>query len=263
MDRGLSSSPSAESDPELFDTLSLSLSDMLDGWDSDLDSSGGFSGEDADDEGEDEEDEEEGGEGEGEDEGEGGIGVSEVCSSAAPPPSRLGRLVRKAIEQMHSSRYEVPRDPLPRGPAYLPHVLHVYKHEQPDKFREELRVTPFTFDRLVARLADDPIFTNNSEKAQMPVENQVAIALWRFGRFGNGATLQQVANWAGCGKGTADLVTRRIMTAVLRPSFLNEFIRLPTPEEKEDAKCWVEAHSCKAWRDGWCMVDGTLVPLDE
>ncbi|PIL29413.1 hypothetical protein GSI_09465 [Ganoderma sinense ZZ0214-1] len=97
----------------------------------------------------------------------------------------------------------------------------------------------------------------------MPVETQVAIALWRFGRYGNGASLQQVANWAGCGKGMVDLVTRRVMTAVLHLSFLDEYIRLPTKEEKEKAKEWVESHSCKAWRDGWCMVDGTLVPLDE
>ncbi|KIY53655.1 hypothetical protein FISHEDRAFT_68686, partial [Fistulina hepatica ATCC 64428] len=30
---------------------------------------------------------------------------------------------------------------------------------------------------------------------------------------------------------------------------------------KERAKEWVESVSCPAWRDGWCMVDGTLVPL--
>ncbi|EJF65499.1 hypothetical protein DICSQDRAFT_50638, partial [Dichomitus squalens LYAD-421 SS1] len=44
-------------------------------------------------------------------------------------------------------------------------------------------------------------------------------------------------------------------------SLLEKYIRLPTPEEKEDAKAWVEEHSCHAWRHGWCMVDGTLVPL--
>ena len=60
-----------------------------------------------------------------------------------------------------------------------------------------------------------------------------------------------------------DLITRRVMTAVLRPDFLDDVIHFPTPEEKEEAKEWVENHSCKAWRGGWCMVDGTLVPLDE
>ncbi|CAK5263862.1 unnamed protein product, partial [Mycena citricolor] len=79
--------------------------------------------------------------------------------------------------------------------------------------------------------------------------------------FGNAASLQKVANWAGVGKGTVTLVTRRVLTAILRPDFMSETVRLPTPVEKEKAKAWVEAHSCRAWRNGWCMVDGTLVPL--
>jgi hypothetical protein len=37
---------------------------------------------------------------------------------------------------------------------------------------------------------------------------------------------------------------------------------MPTPGEKEEAKQWVEKRSsCPAWRDGWCFVDGTLIPL--
>ncbi|KAG2336963.1 hypothetical protein BDR05DRAFT_978651 [Suillus weaverae] len=32
-------------------------------------------------------------------------------------------------------------------------------------------------------------------------------------------------------------------------------------KEKEAAKAWVKAHSCKAWHDEWCLVDGTLIPL--
>ena len=35
----------------------------------------------------------------------------------------------------------------------------------------------------------------------------------------------------------------------------------PNKEVKEQAKEWVEAHSCYKWRDVWWMVDGTLVPL--
>ena len=38
-------------------------------------------------------------------------------------------------------------------------------------------------------------------------------------------------------------------------------IRWPSEDEKEESKWWVEAASCYAWRDGYCMVDGTLVVL--
>jgi hypothetical protein len=95
----------------------------------------------------------------------------------------------------------------------------------------------------------------------MPVESQLAIALFRFGHSGNAAGLQKVANWAGVGKGTVTVVTRRVMIAILRPDFMAEAVRMLTAPEKDKAKAWVQNHSCKAWRDGWCMVDGTLVVL--
>ncbi|KAF8190954.1 hypothetical protein K438DRAFT_1591459, partial [Mycena galopus ATCC 62051] len=133
-----------------------------------------------------------------------------------------------------------------------------------------LRVSPQTFDKLVAALEDDPIFFNNSNHAQLPVDQQVAVALYRFGHDGNAASMQGVANWAGIIRkteclwcGTVHLITRRVMTAVLRPGFMQAAVRMPTAAEKEKAKRWVQSHSCKAWRNGWCFVDGTLVPLNE
>ncbi|KAI0037781.1 hypothetical protein FA95DRAFT_1472201, partial [Auriscalpium vulgare] len=178
---------------------------------------------------------------------------------SAPP--RLGQRVRDMIDEQYTQRYQVPRNPLPRAPPDLPHVLNVLKPHYPRQFRQQLRVSPATFDRLVARLCDDPIFSNNSNNAQIPVENQLAIALYRFGRFGNGAGLQDVANWAGIGQGTVTLVVKRVMTAVLRPDFVGESVRFPTSAEKAAAKRWVQARSCPAWRNGYLFVDGTLVPL--
>lgn len=54
---------------------------------------------------------------------------------------------------------------------------------------------------------------------------------------------------------------RQVMTALLRPEFMAKAVCMPTEEEKEKAKAWVEAHSCKGWWNGWCLVDGTLIPL--
>ena len=42
---------------------------------------------------------------------------------------------------------------------------------------------------------------------------------------------------------------------------MDKAVSLLTAEEKKAAKEWVESHSCKGWHGGWCMVDGTLVPL--
>ena len=95
----------------------------------------------------------------------------------------------------------------------------------------------------------------------MPIEHQLAITLYHFGHFGNAASLDDVAKWSGYTKGTVLLVTHCVMMALLWKEFMDEAVSLPTEAEKEEAKKWVEMKLCKAWRGGWCMVDGTLVPL--
>ena len=143
----------------------------------------------------------------------------------------------------------------------MPHTLDVLKAERPDLFREILRVTLYTFDKLHEKIKNDLIFFNNSNNPQIPVEEQLAITLYCFGHDGNAASQASVGQWAGAGKGLPALHTKRVMTALLRHSFMSEAVRLPTPEEKSKAKDWVEAHSCRAWRHGWIFVDGTLIPL--
>lgn len=187
--------------------------------------------------------------------------MDSVRAEFTPRRNNSTKWVRHNVEEMYAQRYEKPRDTFPRGPAFMRHILGVMKSTRPDLFRQEVRMSPFTFDHLVIRISNDPVFANSSSNAQMPVEDQLAITLFRFGHSGNAAGLQKVANWAGNGKGTITLVTRRVLTALLRADFMGEYVRMPTAAEKEKAKAWVAAHSCKAWRDGWCMVDGTLVAL--
>ncbi|KAJ7060787.1 hypothetical protein C8F01DRAFT_957757, partial [Mycena amicta] len=149
-----------------------------------------------------------------------------------------------------------------RPPQSLLHeTLFVKKIQRPDHFGKRLRINPTTFDRLVHALEQDDVFRNNSELLQAPVEEQLAVALYWFGHDGNAAIQQGVADWAGIGKGTVGLWTKRVMTAVLRPDFLKKYVRYPTDEEKAEAQAWVEKHLCPAWHGGWCFVDGTLVPL--
>ncbi|KAJ8508238.1 hypothetical protein ONZ45_g9460 [Pleurotus djamor] len=177
--------------------------------------------------------------------------------------ARLRMWVFHNISDMYAQRYELPRDPFPRGPSYLHHVLRLLKNSRPDHFRQELRVSPQTFDAIVAAIETNAVFFNNSQNAQLPIEEQLAITLYRFGHDGNAASLQSVANWAGVGKGTVLLATRRVMTAILHPNFMKKAVRFPTDEEKAEAKQWVRRHSCKGWKDGWCFVDGTLIPFAE
>ncbi|KAH9925509.1 uncharacterized protein B0H18DRAFT_842701, partial [Fomitopsis serialis] len=146
-------------------------------------------------------------------------------------------------------------------PPYMPHVLTVLKETCLDLFRKELCITPFTFDRVLARICNDPVFANESNNKQMPIADQLAIALFRFGHSGNGVRLTRVAAWSGYAKGTILLATRRVLTAILRKEFMEAAVPPVMEHEKERAKRWVEARSCRVWHNGWLMVDGTLIPL--
>jgi hypothetical protein len=55
--------------------------------------------------------------------------------------------------------------------------------------------------------------------------------------------------------------TQHIIIAFL--ALHDTVIRWPTESEKEAAKAWVRWASCDYWEGGFCMVDGTLVPLFE
>jgi hypothetical protein len=180
-----------------------------------------------------------------------------------PPSASLHTQVINELKQMYSHRYEVPhiRMPKPHEP-FLKHLLKTLKAMRPDHFRIKLRVSPLTFDRLIKAIENDPVFVHHSRLSpKAPIEEQLGVALYRFGHNGNAASLQSIANWAGIGKGTVELYTRRVMVALLRPEFMRSSVHWPDEAEKEAAKEWVQNHSCKAWRDGWCFVDGTLVPL--
>ncbi|KAJ7174750.1 hypothetical protein C8R46DRAFT_1031354 [Mycena filopes] len=66
------------------------------------------------------------------------------------------RWVRHNLEEMYATRYESARDRFPRAPApFLHHVLGVLKTTRPDLFRQELRMSPYTFDKVVGRIAGD------------------------------------------------------------------------------------------------------------
>lgn len=122
-------------------------------------------------------------------------------------------------------------------------------------------MTPACFDELVIAIQNHSVFQNFSNNPQMPVREQLAICLFRLGHHGNAMSGLKVSLWAGIGYGTVQLVTKRVMLAVCDERFRKITIPWPTAEEREQAKIWVEGRSCPAWRDGWCMVDGTLVPL--
>ncbi|KIK92399.1 hypothetical protein PAXRUDRAFT_829997, partial [Paxillus rubicundulus Ve08.2h10] len=97
-------------------------------------------------------------------------------------------------------------------------------------------MTPECSDVLLAALQDDPVFQSQSNLLQMPVDAQLAIALYHFGHYGNAISTTMIAFWAGIGYRTVWFVTNCIMTAVCQEEFQKAALYWPTGAERKKAK---------------------------
>jgi len=137
-------------------------------------------------------------------------------------------------------------------------LMNDYKINCPEIFKTYLQITPNCF---ISIIKDEDVFLNNSNNEQMLVAHQAAIALYRFGYYGNAVDTVKVTLWAGYGYGTVWLATKHVMAALCSKRFCQSAIRWPSEEAKDAAKALVEDHSRPRWQDGWLIVDSILVPL--
>ncbi|TFK59784.1 hypothetical protein BDN72DRAFT_780272 [Pluteus cervinus] len=176
-------------------------------------------------------------------------------------PPLASQTILETLAGIHINHYHSEREPIHKSHSHLHLLFYDWKFNSPEIFRSYLRMTPACFDKLVESISSHPVFHNASSNLQMPVDQQLAIALFRFGHYGNAASTVKVALWAGVGFGTVQLVTYRVMTACCDESFRRSALSFPDDTTKAEAKQWIEDTSCYAWRNGWLMVDGTLIPL--
>ena len=139
------------------------------------------------------------------------------------------------------------------------HLLESWCDGNLNQYRKRVCVDPDTFDSIANKIRDHDIFHSNSNVPQAPIEVQLAIFLFRAGHYGNVASPEAIGHWAGVSPGTVVNCTNRVMVALI--SLHDEFVHLPTAEEKESAKAWVAEQVCPEWSDGYMMVDGTKLPL--
>ncbi|KIJ14529.1 hypothetical protein PAXINDRAFT_24245, partial [Paxillus involutus ATCC 200175] len=119
---------------------------------------------------------------------------------------------------------------------------------------------PDIFSALVEKISDHDIFMNNSNNPQMPVWIQLAIFLNSAGHYGNTATSQDMAEWAGVSVGTVHNCYKRVMVAILHyhDAVIHfDLAREDDRQERENSKVWVESKTCVEWRNGFLCVDGT------
>ncbi|KIK71813.1 hypothetical protein PAXRUDRAFT_92273, partial [Paxillus rubicundulus Ve08.2h10] len=96
------------------------------------------------------------------------------------------------------------------------HLAWEYAQSTSDhhSFINMLCVSPEVFQVILSLIEDHPVFFNNSGNAQEAIEVQLGVTLYRMDQYGNGASLEDIAHFAGCSEAT----------------------------EKEQEKCWVDGH---------------------
>ena len=84
-------------------------------------------------------------------------------------------LLQATLETRVLNPHEVPKC------SQLHLVLVDFKASDPKRFRQNLRVSPSTFDSLLKMIEGHSVFTNNSYTVQIPVCKQLAITLFCLG----------------------------------------------------------------------------------
>jgi hypothetical protein len=164
---------------------------------------------------------------------------------------------RNLLNDILTNQVLHPAPPVPKSSQL--HFLDHWRIHSPEHFRRKLRIEPETFDALVNLIKDNPIFHNNSNCPQLPVHLQLSIVLFCAGHYGNAASPEDTAQWAGISVGGVQKCTDRILIAIL--SFHDDAIHLPNSDEKEDAKNYIKDETCPEWCNGFLLADGSKFPL--
>jgi hypothetical protein len=143
-------------------------------------------------------------------------------------------------------------------------TIHTWFHQPwfdvPRVFRAFFRMDHNSFEGLLARIENHPVFFNNSRGAQQtPVFYQLAVFLYRLGAKGMGDTELHSATALGIGEGSIRNFTARVLTAIL--SLREEMIKWPTAEEKAAMKQRICAASRGVFPNCVGFIDGTFIML--
>ncbi|KDE08435.1 hypothetical protein MVLG_01470 [Microbotryum lychnidis-dioicae p1A1 Lamole] len=107
-----------------------------------------------------------------------------------------------------------------RGPGHgLMRCLdHVDRNDRDhDFFLTNIRMSKKAFDELYKVIKDHAVFKSRGRKPQTSPRIQLAVALWRFGGYGNRASAKGAVQWSGCSIGSVLKFTDRVMVALNEP----------------------------------------------
>src|SRR6266550_7339118 len=96
-----------------------------------------------------------------------------------------------------NTRYLNTRTSIPKSGSLHLAWEYARRPEHHDLFIQMLRISPHTFAVLQELIKSHAVFQNNSNVPQTPVDYQLAVCLYRMGRFGNASSLPDIARVAG------------------------------------------------------------------
>jgi len=118
------------------------------------------------------------------------------------------------LNKISNTRYLRAQNRVPKSGNL--HLAFSYAQNPSDygRFTNMLRVSPHVFHVLLGLIEDHPVFFNNSNVPQTAVEIQLAVTLFRMGRFGNAASLEDIARNCGISEGSVEGFTKRCFDAI-------------------------------------------------
>ncbi|XP_055357411.1 uncharacterized protein LOC129602424 [Paramacrobiotus metropolitanus] len=125
-----------------------------------------------------------------------------------------------------------------------------------DSLRQESRMSRDAFLRIASLIENHPLFTSATEKPQASPQEQLIVALHRFGTFGNAGSKGMVSRKFGISSGTALLYTRRVICALL--SLEKDVVKWPTIAAKREIKHAINEQydfpHCIGFGDGFHVI---------
>eukprot|EP00644_Phytophthora_capsici_P013820 jgi/Phyca11/119893/e_gw1.40.258.1 len=178
------------------------------------------------------------------------IGSDEAFPLDAPTED-----IAEIFTLVDNSRYITPRDLYAKSRDFAMN----YFFQLPDvSFRQLTRMTKPTFLYVLSEIKDHPIFHNKSNNEQADVWLQLAVALDRFGNYGNGVSLGRTLKLWGIGKGTVSLYSYRVMMAL---KFLQKkFVVWPNAKKRKEMSRRMQV---KGFKGCVGFIDGTTFPLSQ
>ena len=139
---------------------------------------------------------------------------------------RITRKWRAVHEALAEERYMEPRVFVPKS-DWARNILPKYSDI---RWRSFARMSPESFRHILGLISNNPLFYNNANPQQTPIETQLKIALWRLGNDGSASGFRPSASQWGVSEGHINDCTRRVITALFQ--LREQYIKWPSATER-------------------------------